>query len=152
MMKNRSGLSGIFPMLLLAVLAACVLTVLLAGADLYRGLAERDSEAYPVRTAGQYIAVKVRQAPGDVAVGDFDGCPALILTEEADGAVYHTRIYCHDGWLRELYAAADAGMTPADGEKLLELDSLTFSEENGLLRAVFDGREMLLHIGEEGQS
>lgn len=33
----------------------------------------------------------------------------------------------------ELYAAADAGLAPEDGDRLMEMDSLELSLEDGLL-------------------
>lgn len=159
-MMNRSSkqhLSGVFPLLLFAVLAACVLTVLMTGAGLYRRLTGRDSDAQVLRTAGQYIAVKVRQTetPDAVSVGDFGGENALIIAQELEGETYLTRVYCYDGWLRELFSADESGMSPEDGEKLLEMDSLAFTEEDGLLTVgLTDGensRTLLLHL-REGES
>lgn len=137
-MKKRPiqhQLNGLMALLLFGVFAACVLAVLLTGANAYRRLTQRDQAAYLRRTCVQYLATRVRQADSRdcVAVEDFDGADALILMET--GGDYATRIYCYDGWLMELYAAADADMEPQDGEKVLELGSLTLSLEDGRLTA-----------------
>ena len=147
---SGNGLAGLSPTVLLAVLAAAVLTVLLAGAGIYQDLVRRNGELYPERTAGRYIAARVQRAAGPVETADFDGCQALMLREKLDGEVYLTRIYCYDGWMRELFSAAGSGMTPEDGEKLVPVDSLIFSEEDGLLTVTLNGRMLLLHTGEEG--
>ena len=125
---RKPDLGGLLALLLLGVFGVCVLSVLLTGAGAYRGLAERDREAYSWRTASQYLTTKVRQADqwNGVAVEDFGGRDALALTEEIDGEVYITRIYCDDGYIRELFASADAEMAPEDGEKILEAGDLNF--------------------------
>ena len=32
-----------------------------------------------------------------------------------------TRVYCYEGWIRELFSAADYRFTPGDGEKIAEM-------------------------------
>ena len=137
-MKKRPiqhQLNGLMALLLFGVFAACVLAVLLTGANAYRRLTQRDQEAYLRRTCVQYLATRVRQADSRdrVSVESFGGADALVLTE-TDGS-YTTRIYRYDGWLMELYAAADADMEPQDGEKVLELSSLRLTLEDGALTA-----------------
>ena len=134
----KTRMSGVFVLLLTAVFAACVLMVLLTGAGVYRRLAERDRETADRRTAVQYVATKVRHADvlDAVSVEDFDGVDALVLREDYDGDVYLTRVYCYDGWLRELFAAAETELTPADGEKVLAAEALELTLENGVLTAV----------------
>ena len=130
-------------LLLFGVFAACVLLVLLTGADAYRRLTERDQAAYDRRTCVQYVATRVRQADcaGGVSVSEFDGVPVLELHESIEGTEYVTLVYCYDGWLRELFAAADAGLDPEAGETVMEAQDLALSLEDGLLTvAVTDSR------------
>lgn len=120
--NRKHNLSGALVLLLFAVFAVCILSVLLTGADTYQRLTARDHDSYNRRTAVQYIATKVRQADrqGAVSVCSFEGRDALVLAEEIDGETYLTRIYYHDGYLRELFSSADGEMLPEDGEKILE--------------------------------
>lgn len=141
-MTKRSygrGLLNLLPVLLFAVLAACVLSVLLTGTKLYSSLTQQDQQAYVNRTVHQYLCTKVQQAPSPsaVSVGDFEGESALILHHELDGESYLERIYCYDGWLWELFSSADSVMTPEDGEKLLELSEFSASLDDGLLSISF---------------
>lgn len=126
---RKPDMGGLLVLLLLGVFAVCVLSVLLTGAEGYRRLTERDREAYGWRTAAQYLTTRVRQADlaGGVALENFGGRDALALTEEIDGEVYVTRVYWDGGYIRELFAAADAEMAPEDGEKILEAGDLNFS-------------------------
>ena len=134
--EKDHSLNGLLALLLFGIFAACVLSVLLMGADAYQRLTERDRESYESRTVAQYIATRVRQADrsGGVSVGAFGGSDALELWEPIDGEAYVTRVYCHDGWLRELFAAEEDPFAPEDGEKILPALGLELRDEGELLR------------------
>ena len=131
-------MDGLLMLLLFGVFAVCVLSVLLTGAKAYRGLTQRDQAAFDRRSCVQYIATRVRQADVErgVSVEPFGGVDALVLSTEE---YFCTRVYCYDGWLMELYAGVDAGLEPQDGERVMELDSLGLSLEDGLLTAEIAG-------------
>jgi len=156
-MKNRQNnrkADSLLALLLFGVFAVCILGVLLTGADAYRRLAERDRESYDARTAAQYLTTKVRQADraGGVKVRTFEGCPALVLPEKIDGTAYETRIYHHDGYIRELFAEAEGDFLPEDGEKVLPAGGLLiYEEEPGLQIRILDAageqwQELRLHL------
>ena len=128
-------------LLLFGVFTVCILCVLLAGADTYRALALRDEHSYDRRTAGQYLSTRVRQADrlGQVSVTDFCGAQALVFTEQIKGEEYETLVYCHDGYLRELFASAEGDFLPEDGEKVLRAQSLSLSLNRQLLTARLTG-------------
>ena len=130
---KKPNMGGLLALLLLGVFAVCILSVLLMGADAYQRIVQRDSASYDRRTAAQYIATRVRQADaaGGVSVRAFEGRDALVLWEEADGVLYRTMVYYHDGYLRELFVAEDSvfgedgyAVSPDDGEKILEARQL----------------------------
>lgn len=127
--EKDHSLNGLLALLLFGIFAACVLSVLLMGADAYQRLTERDRESYESRTVAQYIATRVRQADrsGGISAGAFGGSDALELWETIDGEAYVTRVYCHDGWLRELFTDASGDFAPEDGEPVLEAESLSVS-------------------------
>lgn len=134
--KIQHHMDSLLLLLLFGVFAVCVLSVLLTGAKAYRRLTLRDQEAYRRRTCVQYIATRVRQgdSEGGVTVEPFGGGEALTFT--GDG--YVTRVYWHDGWLMELYAGEDVQLAPEDGEKIMELDGLAMSMDDGLLTLEVD--------------
>lgn len=145
-MKEKSyKITNLLSLTVFAVFALCVLLVLLIGARVYRDLVDGGGESYQSRTAVQYIATRVRQG-NTVSVESFDGGDVLVIREEINGRSYVTRIYCHDGWLWELYCAESAQLTRADGEKVLELQALDFSLEDDLLTAVLDGQTLRLQL------
>lgn len=133
---TKHHLDGLLALLLFGVFAASILSVLLTGAGVYSRLTQRDQRAYDRRTCVQYLATKVRQAPSgaQVTVGTFGEGDALILTEDIDGQPYLTRIYCYDGWLRELFSAADDPFAPEDGEKILPAQALALHTDHNLLQ------------------
>ena len=137
---TKHQIDGLLMLLLFGVFAVCVLIVLLTGARAYRELTERDRAAYDRRTCVQYIATKVRQGDltGGIAVETFGDAEALCL-KDPDGFV--TRLYCHEGWLMELYTLADGELEPQDGEKVVPLAGLSLDLEDGLLTVEFQNGE-----------
>ena len=129
----KHHLNGLIALLLFGVFAVCVLAVLLTGADAYRRLTLRDQAAYDRRTCVQYVATRVRQADAEqcVSVEPFGDGEALVLSDGFSD--YVTRVYCHDGYMMELYAGRTAELSPEDGERIMPADSLDFSLEDSLL-------------------
>lgn len=139
-MKNeqkQSGITGLMALVVFGVFAVCILAVLLTGANVYQRLVHRGTQDYDRRTAAQYVTTRIRQADraGSVTVEDFDGLDALALREIINGETYLTRIYCYDGFVRELFTAETGDFSPGDGEKLLAAQQLSFLLEDGLLSA-----------------
>ena len=146
---KSSNTDSVLALLLFAVFAVCILSVLLTGADSFRRLSSRDRESFDRRTAAQYIATRVRQADGSgrIALCDFEGVTALTCTEFYDGEPYLTRVYFYDGYIRELFCSADAALRPEDGEKILRAAGLSFSEERGVITAaVTDAAGEIFHV------
>lgn len=145
MKEKNSKITDLLALLVFAVFALCLCLVLLTGARVYRNLVQTGEETYARRTAALYLSTRVRQS-GTVAVEDFGGCQALTCAEEIDGEIYLTRIYCHEGYLRELFCAENAALSPSDGEKVLEAENLTLSLEGTLLTAQLDGQTLTFHL------
>lgn len=135
--QTTRKLYDLAPMVLLGLFALCILTVLFMGAGVYRDLVQQDRQVYAQRTCAGYLSARIRQAPSvdAVTISDFGG-GALVITEEIGGTDYCTRIYCHDGWLMELYAATDGEFVPEDGEKLLEARTLELKKQDDLLEII----------------
>ena len=131
-------IDGLIALLLFGVFAACVLAVLLTGADAYRRLTLRDQAAAERRARTQYIATKLRQADAEnaVSVADMEGVPTLVLGRDGE---YVTYIYCYDGWLRELYLWCEEPPVPGDGRELIPARELGLSLEDGVLTVRIDG-------------
>ncbi len=134
MKQKRRSAATVAALLIFAVFALGILSALLSGAGVYRRLTERSEHAYDSRTCIQYLATRVRQAPqGQVSVGSFGEVQALYFAETIGDEEYVTRVYCYDGWLMELFCAADGSFYPDAGEKILPLEAMTVELEDGLL-------------------
>lgn len=135
--QRKTNIGSLLALLLFGVFALCVLVVLLTGADAYKELTERGRANYDGRTAGQYLTTRVRQADAlsGIRVENFGGLDTLVVSEDIEGERYETRIYCYDGYIRELFAVAGSDLAPEDGDKVLPLEGLTLNWQDGLLRA-----------------
>ena len=146
-MKKSTKKTGFeTPVILLAVVlfAFCVLSVILAGAGVYKRVTADDGIAYSDRTAEQYIRTRLRTAknPSAVQLEDLDGYRVLCLQESIDNTEYLTCLYLYKGYMREvlLPASEDGSLpafSPAAGEKLLELEALDFVEGDGYFEISF---------------
>ena len=145
MKKNPFKITDLLALTVFAAFAVCALVVLLSGAQVYQRLVQRGEDSFRLRTASQYVTTRVRQA-GNVTVADFDGCEALCIQEEIDGKVYVTRIYCYDGFLRELFCAQSAELSPEDGEKIMEAERMSFSQNEDLLTVSVDNQNVILQL------
>jgi len=152
---KKSSVSGLAALLVFAVFAVCLAGVLLTGAKSYSSLTDRGGESYEKSTALQFFAAKIRQSPSGsaVSISDFGGTDALLIRENIDGQAYSTLIYCHDGWLMELFTAEGGDFAPEDGEKILPAESLSLSLEDDLLRIELPegGISLALRGGEGAQ-
>ena len=161
-MERRSGkrsISGLAALILLGVFASGILAVLLTGARTYKALTDRDALSYDGRTCVQYLTNKVRQAPApdSVVLSSFGSEDCLLIVETIAGPESRTQIYLWNGWLMELFSAADAGLAPEDGEKLFPAKAFSTARTGSLLHMELtdgNGREhsvlLSLRGGEEG--
>lgn len=153
-MKRRGAqhqMDTLMALILFGVFAACVLAVLLTGARAYQRLTGRDQSAFDRRTAIQYIATRVRQSDtaGAITVEDFDGVTCLCISQDYDLNTYVTRVYCHDGYLRELFCSPEDELGLDAGEPVLEAQAVDFALKDGLLTVtatLADGTGDSLHI------
>ena len=136
MKKGNSVQTGkVLTLVLFAVLAVCMILVLLTGVRVYKRLTERGQESYETRTVPLYLATKVRQADctGGVATERSNGTDVLRLNEWIDGDSYVTRVYCYEGYVREWFAAEEVFFDPSAGERIAPAKEVSFSLEEGCL-------------------
>jgi len=130
-MKEITGsknVSSIFVMVVFCIFAASMLTALILSAGIYKSMTDISRDRQNERTIFSYISTKVKSSDeaGMIHVGDFDGVSAIFFDEIIDDTLYRTAIYLYDGWVRELLSNPEAGLTPQDGMRLMELDDLSF--------------------------
>ena len=152
--KKHKRTTELLALAVFAIFGLCLAAVLLTGAGSYRSLVQRGREAHDRRVAVRYVTTRFRQGT-DVEIEDFQGVPAMTVREEIGGRAYLTRVYCHEGSIRELLAGERAEVTPDDGQVILEAAGLFFEQEDHLLRVRIthtDGREQVLLLDRRGDS
>lgn len=133
MKKNdHRKMTDLLALLVFGVFALCVAAVLLTGARTYRNLTERGTGAHEHRVAARYLTTRFHQAPS-VQMEEFCGLQAMTIREEISGKTYLTRIYCHEGHIRELFAAESTEVSPGDGETVIEAKGLAFVLDEDIL-------------------
>jgi hypothetical protein len=137
-MKRPHSVDLVFALALLGVFAASMLLALLAGARVYRGVADRLEESYAERSCLSYVAAKLRHADtaGAVSLIPFGDGDALLLTETIDGDEYGTVIYLYQGMVRELFTQMPLAFGPETGSEVLPAQSLRFAWLSGNLLRV----------------
>ena len=113
----------LFTIGLFCVFTAAALMLMMIGVQAYRSTAANMRDTFSTRTAISYVAEKIRRcdAAGALALGDVEGRPALVLSEELAGSLYHTYIYADGEDLCELTVQADAAVRADMGEHILQV-------------------------------
>lgn len=134
---KKSNLTGVLVLLVFAVFMVSVLLVLLSGANTVQSLTHRDQRTYHHRTAVQYVTTRIRQADshGAVAVDNAEEISTLILTEKIENVPYETRVYCYDGYLREMFCEAGIVLPPEFGEEILPMEAFQVVLDGSSIRA-----------------
>ena len=152
--RNHNKTAKLPVLLVFAIFGLCLAAVLLTGAGTYRNLVQRGGQAHDRRVAARYVTTRFRQG-ACVEIEDFQGVPAMTAREEIGGRIYLTRVYCHEGSIRELFAGEWSEVSPDDGQVILEAAGLSFEETEGLLRVLIthtDGTEQRLLLNRRGDS
>lgn len=139
--NKRISTSILAPLLIFTVFTTCLLVVLLSGADIYKKYTELDRQSFDSRILSQYIAAKARQSDFEngIAVGHFANSSqttngdTLFAYQKVNFELYCTRIYCHDGYLCELFTEINSEFEPSDGARLMPAESVEFMLDNGTL-------------------
>lgn len=148
--KNPSHILA--AMALLAVFAVGMLLCLVTGAKSYGRISRTGDRAYTRRTAAAYLHTQISRAES-VRIEPFGEGTALCLREELEGHRYITRIYCHEGWLMELFALEGEEFAPEDGRRVMALEALNAQWEGQMLVVHFTdtaGQQRLQWMRSEG--
>lgn len=144
----------LFVLALFCVFAASALTLVTIGADVYRQTASHMTDHFSERTACSYLTEKLHQSDtaDAVTVGELEGVPAVMISQEIDGEFYCTYLYLYDGYLKELFVRKDSYAGDdilSAGQNILAVTSFQIEElGNGLLCLKLDtgnGRIMTLY-------
>ena len=125
-------------MALLLILGLLVFSLAAAGSSAYAKLVDRKERDGELRVAVSYLEVVLRKhdAAGAVSLGDnpFGSGPALFLSDESNGEVYTTVVFCQDGALRELMYLEGTAHTYDMSSPVSTVDKVEFASEGRGIR------------------
>lgn len=152
--KRGQAASLLFTMLLFLVFVLCALFTVLIGGKVYENINSRAEDNFNGVTALHYAANKVRQNDrmGMISVTEIDGVPVLEIRQEAGDEIYVTWIYCHEGWIKELFTFEGSGLGLADGLPVIECGGLDMEQEGNLIRITTEetGSSIMLSVRSGG--
>lgn len=125
----------LFTLALFCVFAASSLTVVLIGANVYKGTIQSMNNNFDMRTSLTYLSEKVRQndVAGGVYLSELEGKPALVLEQTFDDTQYQTWIYHDDSSLKELFTRKGNDISLSDGQEIMTTTEFLLEQnEDGL--------------------
>ena len=142
--STKKDISIIAPLIMLIIFSVSVMFVLLFGAKLYKQALAQDQCNYETRTVNQYLTTRLRQSDGEkmMFIGDFENATesetgdTFYFVEQINSVLYYTRIYCHEGNLCELFSDSRLRLDKDDGEIILPLSDLKFTQTDGLITVI----------------
>lgn len=128
--KQRHMIDFLFPVALFFVFALSALTVILLATRIYQSTTRNSSLNDTSRTSLSYIAEKIHQQDtgGDIFLGTFDGCDALVLRQEKDQAAYCTYIYSYKNELKEIFLKDGASASASAGQTILKVQDFSMEQ------------------------
>lgn len=125
----------LFVIALFCIFAMSAIFLISIGANIYGKTVSHMETNFSGRTSFAYITEKIRQADkeGAVSVGEFEGSPALLITETINGTDYITYLYEYDGYLKELMVRRDTPLSKAAGQDILAVSEFSLNRINNKL-------------------
>ena len=133
MKKELSPLSHSIPsaflFLLIGLFAVSSITLTLIGTRVYRRVTDTAAHNSDSQMVLSYLCNKVRtfDTENNVTLTKRDGLNVLSLYETLNGDPYETDIYAWQGAMWENFQSTGDPFAPENGERLVDLQSLTFT-------------------------
>lgn len=120
----------LFTLGLFSLFAAAAFLLVMIDIHVYKSTVESMQDTYTTRTAISYVAEKLRRhdAGGAVSLGEVEGLPALIFSDDMAGSTYLTYIYADSETLYELTVREGTAVTAAMGEEILRVKDFTVTD------------------------
>lgn len=135
--KRNHVIDFVFTLALFCIFAACALSVVLIGANVYRSTVNQMSENNSARTALSYTAQRIRQndSAGQIYLTDLSGTKALALSSTYNEEEYVTYLYQDEQQLKELFTKKNSAVSLSAGEFIADIKTFDISEvREGLYR------------------
>ena len=124
--RQRQGYTGpevILVLFLLLVFGLAAFAMVYTGGESYRRMTEERNAEGEMRIALSYLQGRIRHHDGEGGIRiEPDNNSLLVLTETVNDREYETRIYWHEGRLRELMTLPGAVTVPEQGFDIAEID------------------------------
>ncbi len=122
-----SMISQAYGIVLIALFAVLSMLLVALGSQNYVKTANAAQQNTQSRDTLNYVLNKVRVMDGEAALSirEQEGVEMLVFTQEIEGELYDTRIYCYNGYLRELFTAHEATHDLRSGEEIAKAQQLT---------------------------
>lgn len=139
--KTSSGtIVGILlPLGLICLFAFCSLALALMGGRAYKSIQANIDSGYGTTVAASYLRTKLSQnnLPGSIRLTQENGVEVLSLSTTQNESSYLTRIYMHEGQLKESFLPEGSAFQPAGGVPIAMVNECTFAldEETKLFTA-----------------
>lgn len=139
--RSRHTIDFLFTVGLFAMFAISSLTVIIAGAGVYKNTTAVAEAAYDTFTPLAYLEQKVRahDYAGGISVETHEDISVLCLHQTINDSRYTTFIFVKDGYLKELFVRDDdspdtsmdsGGPDTSMGEKLMPAEALTIHADD----------------------
>ncbi len=148
-------LRRLFPVLLLVVFFAAMLTALITGVFVYRHVSDVQQANVERREGLDLIAniVRANDAADAVAAGEGPEGRSLVIVEKLDSGAYETRLYLYEGKIVQEYSLQGASYTPERANTVTESDTFSFTYSDDVLSITTDQgtREVALRYLQGGE-
>jgi hypothetical protein len=133
--RGSHSISGLFAFALIALFMLFALVIVVSSIRAYRMMGSVNQLSSQQRVALGYVGGKLRASgdQGAVSIREEQGVKLLVLSEEADGEAYETRIYYDAGGLMEQFCQADLAFDPEGGDRIVSLPGFTFERSDNLV-------------------
>lgn len=127
-----------FVLSLFCVFAVSSVVLILFGADVYSKTVDNMDANYTSRTSVAYFYEKLRQSEcsDSIQIIRKEDTDILMLSTEIDGTEYATYLYEYDHYLNELFAKTDIELPLDAGQKIMEIENLSFCQLSPSLFAI----------------
>lgn len=144
-------ISQAFVFLLLGVFAVFSTLMVLLGARLYREIVDQTEMHNTRRVLYSYVnnAVRGNNAADIIRTENIDGVETLVFDWFVDDEHYETKVYCHEGTLRELFSEGGQTFAPDYGEIICRAEAFRPELDGSMLKLYIEdaeGRVRTLHM------
>ena len=148
--ESSHAIAGVFVFLLLGVFAVFSTMLVLFGAQAYRTTTERSAAHEADRTLYSYMLNTLRgdDYAGTVGLNSEDGIDMVTVAYDYGGDLFEKRVYCYDGYLREMLMSVGNEFVPEAGEQVCEASNFRAQMNGNLITIELTDADGELHTVE----